>query len=93
MGFESFSQIFSYECGYIVIMFNFFFSVVGQKRIKKDFLNEYMCEIITFYWKLECYFLSPLLCWQTRNFKKSKKDAIHFILLFKRNHYSFVHCS
>lgn len=43
MGFESFSQIFSYEFGYIVIMFNFFFlSVVGQKRIKKDFFKKWV---------------------------------------------------
>ena len=42
MGFESFCQIFSYEFGDIVIMFNsffFFFSIVGQK-IKKDFLKK-----------------------------------------------------
>ena len=37
MGFESFCQIFSYEFGDIVIMFNsfFFLSVVGQNGSKK----------------------------------------------------------
>lgn len=52
MGFESFCQIFSYEFGDIVIIFNsfFFLSVVGQNGSKKIFLkNEYMWEIITFY--------------------------------------------
>ena len=46
MGFESFCQIFSYEFGGIVIMFNsffFFFSIVGQNGSKKAFKKINIC--------------------------------------------------
>ena len=45
MGFESFCQIFSYEFGDIVIMFNsfFFFKCSRTKWIKKDFKKMSIC--------------------------------------------------